>query len=77
MIVKSQKYSLKNPINRGVFLDGLKKQLSCLPRQDLAEHLSFYGEMIDDRMEEGITEEEAVAEEETANTINETEEFKK
>ena len=42
------------------FLDQLRKRLSGLPEKDLEEHLAFYGEMIDDRMEEGCTEEEAV-----------------
>ncbi len=43
------------------FLDTLKGKLAGLPRQDMEERLAFYGEMIDDRMEEGLTEEEAVA----------------
>ena len=32
-----------------------------MPREDVEERLNFYSEMIDDRMEEGLTEEEAVA----------------
>ena len=43
------------------FLDLLKQKLSGLPEDDMNERLTFYGEMIDDRMEEGLTEEEAVA----------------
>ena len=43
------------------FLDSLRNSLSGLPREDAEERLSFYDEMIDDRMEEGLTEEEAVA----------------
>lgn len=43
------------------FLDCLRKRLSGLPKGDLEERLSFYGEMIDDRIDEGRTEEEAVA----------------
>ena len=39
----------------------LRKALSGLPQSDVEERLSFYSEMIDDRMEEGLTEEEAVA----------------
>ena len=42
------------------FLDSLRARLSGLPRQELEERLAFYGEMIDDRIEEGRTEEEAV-----------------
>ena len=43
------------------FLTELKNGLSGLPEQELSERLSFYGEMIDDRMEEGISEADAVA----------------
>ena len=43
------------------FLDRLKEALAGLPEEDILERLSFYGEMIDDRMEDGLTEEEAVA----------------
>ena len=42
------------------FLCALKKRLSCLPKQEAQERLNFYSEMIDDRMEEGLSEEEAV-----------------
>lgn len=44
------------------FLDALRIKLSGLPKQDVEERLAFYSEMIDDRMEEGRTEEEAVSE---------------
>ncbi len=43
------------------FLDMLKKRWSVLPKQELTERLIFYSEMIDDRIEEGFSEEEAVA----------------
>lgn len=43
------------------FLDALKSGLTGLPQEDIGERLTFYGEMIDDRMEEGLTEEEAIA----------------
>ena len=43
------------------FLEALQSGLAGLPRQDIEERLAFYGEMIDDRMEEGLSEEEAVA----------------
>lgn len=42
------------------FLDQLRKGLSGLPQSDIEERLSFYSEMIDDRIEEGLSEEEAV-----------------
>ena len=43
------------------FLDKLRLRLSGLPKQDVEERLSFFSEMIDDRMEEGLSEEEAVS----------------
>ena len=48
-------------MNKQEFLDRLGKALSGVSRQDRAERLTFYSEMIDDRMEEGLSEEEAVA----------------
>lgn len=42
------------------FLEQLKNKLNGLPESEINEHLSFYSEMIDDRIEEGFTEEEAV-----------------
>jgi len=44
------------------FLAKLQNRLAGLPREDLEERLTFYSEMIDDRLEEGLTEEEAIAE---------------
>lgn len=49
-------------MSREEFLTELQKRLSGLPQGDIDERIAFYGEMIDDRMEDGITEEEAVAE---------------
>ncbi len=43
------------------FLNKLKAELSGLSAADMDERLAFYAEMIDDRMEDGLTEEEAVA----------------
>ena len=43
------------------FLSELRNSLSGIPHDELEERLVFYSEMIDDRMEEGMTEEEAVA----------------
>lgn len=42
------------------FLHALREKLSGFPQADIEERLTFYGEMIDDRIEEGISEEEAV-----------------
>ena len=44
------------------FLVSLREGLRGLPPADIEERVAFYDEMIDDRMEEGLTEEEAVAE---------------
>ncbi len=49
-------------MNKQEFLDRLWAGLYGLPQDDVEERLSFYSEMIDDRMEDGLTEEEAVAE---------------
>ena len=49
-------------MTKQVFLDELQARLSGLPQQDVEERLGFYGEMIDDRMEEGVPEDAAVAE---------------
>lgn len=43
------------------FLQNLRESLSGLPQNDVEERIAFYAEMIDDRMEEGLSEEEAVA----------------
>ena len=48
-------------MNKREFLEELRKGLAGLPQDDVEERLTFYGEMIDDRIEEGLTEEEAVA----------------
>ena len=42
------------------FLTQLESGLSGHPKEDIVERLEFYREMIDDRMEEGLSEEEAV-----------------
>lgn len=43
------------------FLVQLRKGLSGLPQDDIEERLTFYSEMIEDQMEEGLSEEEAVS----------------
>ena len=47
-------------MNKEEFLSELRTKLSGLPQEDIEERISFYSEMIDDRMEDGISEEEAV-----------------
>lgn len=48
-------------MNKQEFLTQLRNKLSGLPQNDIDERLNFYSEMIEDRMEEGLSEEEAVA----------------
>ncbi len=48
-------------MNKREFLQKLENGLSGLPREDIEQRLSFYAEMIDDRIEDGFSEEEAVA----------------
>ncbi len=43
------------------FILALNERLSGLPADDVRERLNFYSEMIEDRVEEGISEEDAVA----------------
>ena len=49
-------------MNKTEFLLNLTEKLSPLPWDEIADRWDYYSEMIDDRMEEGLTEEEAVAE---------------
>ncbi len=44
------------------FLASLREGLRGLPPEDIEERVAFYDEMIDDRMEEGLTEEDALEE---------------
>lgn len=48
-------------MNKEEFLSELRKKLSGLPQSDIEERVSFYSEMIDDRVEDGMTEEDAIA----------------
>ena len=48
-------------MNKQEFLEQLKQALRGLSQEEREGRLSFYAEMIDDRMEEGLSEEEAVA----------------
>lgn len=48
-------------MNKREFLDEIKNGISGIPREDIDGRLAFYSEMIDDRMEDGLSEEEAVA----------------
>ena len=48
-------------MNKTEYLLTLQKELSGLPQSDINECLTFYSEMIDDRTEEGFSEEEAIS----------------
>ncbi len=43
------------------FLMQLRKALMGLPQADIEDRLTFYSEIIDDRIEEGLSEEEAIS----------------
>ena len=47
-------------MNKKEFLSRMEANFSELPKQDAQDRLSFYSEMIDDRMDEGLSEEDAV-----------------
>ena len=47
-------------MDKNAFLDELREKLSGLPEEDIEERVAFYREMIDDRIEDGVPEEEAV-----------------
>ena len=48
-------------MNKIEYLEELRAALAGLPREDIEGQAAFCGEMIDDLIEEGLTEEEAVA----------------
>lgn len=48
-------------MKKSVFLTQLRDALGGIPSADAEERIAFYAEMIDDRMEDGLSEEEAVA----------------
>ena len=48
-------------MNKETFLAELRNALRGFPEEDIEERVAFYSEMIADRMEEGLTEEEAIA----------------
>lgn len=48
-------------MNKNEFLTALRAGLDGLPQGDIENSVEYYAEMIDDRMEDGLTEQEAVA----------------
>ena len=47
-------------MKKSEFLEKLRLKLSVLPEQDVKECIYFYNEIIDDKIEEGLLEEQAV-----------------
>lgn len=47
-------------MNKNEFLTALRERLQGLPEEDINKSIDFYCEMIDDRVEDGMNEEEAV-----------------
>ncbi len=48
-------------MNKQEFLDRLAGQLTSLPENEIVKSMAYYNEMLDDRIEDGMTEEEAVS----------------
>ncbi len=48
-------------MNKEQFLSAIKMEIQGLPQGDIEKSLDYYAEMLDDRIEEGMTEEQAVA----------------
>ena len=48
-------------MDKQTFITELRARLSGLPQQELEDRLSFYCEMIDDRIEDGNSEEDAIS----------------
>ena len=47
-------------MNKQEFISRLRVSISGLPQNEIEERLAFYSEMIDDRTEDGLSEEEAI-----------------
>ncbi|MBQ2982527.1 MAG: DUF1700 domain-containing protein [Lachnospiraceae bacterium] len=47
-------------MNKQEFLNQLRSGLNGLPHEEIEERVMFYSEMIDDRVEEGLSEEDAI-----------------
>ena len=48
-------------MNKQKFINTLEKRLVGLPQKDIDDRISFYSEMIDDYMEEGLSEKDAIS----------------
>ena len=47
-------------MNRNEFIQELSKKLEGYPKEDVQKTIDFYNEIIEDKLEDGISEEEAV-----------------
>ena len=56
-------------LKKEAFLNELRSRLSGLPQSDIEDRISFFGEMIDGRIEDGMSEEDAVAGMESVDSI--------
>ncbi len=56
-------------MNKQEFLSGLKAKLIGLPQDDIDERIGFYSEMIEDRVEDGLSEEQAITQLDTLENI--------
>lgn len=48
-------------MTKNIFLIALRHKMKGLPKKEIEERIVFYNEMIDDLMEEGLSEDEAIA----------------
>ncbi len=55
-------------MNKQEFINEIKLRVEGLPEEEVAKSIDYYSEMIDDRIEDGMTEEEAV---EAVGTVDE------
>lgn len=43
------------------FLNAIRKKLSILPKEEVDDRINFYSEMIDDKIEDGLSEKDAIS----------------
>ena len=48
-------------MNKQEYLEAIRSRISAMPAHDVNRFMDYYSEMIDDRVEDGLSEEEAVA----------------
>jgi uncharacterized membrane protein len=48
-------------MNKQEYLEAIRSRISAMPADDVNRFMDYYSEMIDDRVEDGLSEEEAVA----------------